>query len=728
MGFDNRIRAFPLYLLLLAGMAGNVRSSPLSAQFQGLGRKLAASNTERNRSELAAFAERAGGAEKGLALLALGMAEYASKDYSAAAGAFARAMGHAGPLDDYAAYYRARSLALAEEFEASLEPLRSFIAAYPDSRFRKPAGRLIVESLIRLRRFDEARAALSGELLLEPEGKGYLTARIEHIEGNLLQAVPLYRAVYYNFPTGDAAEASEKQLDEIRRILGARYPQAPAKQRLRRADLLYAAREYAKASAEYARAVWAGLSGAARERALVRKAAADYHRRQASAAYNALVKLKASDPELDAERRYYIAAAARRRGAISRFLAAVDELGKKHPASPWYEEALFAAGNHYLLRNEPGKYREYYGRLVRAFPQGKHAAAAHWKIAWRACLDDDPRRRQLLEEHVDRYPAAATVAGAMYWLGRIAERKGEAGYARGLYDLIDRRYPHYYYAVMARRRIAGMGNVPPARTPQRESRLAEIAKRLPAVRRLAAGPSAATELLIERGALLYAAGIDDLAAQELFTADYRTRDAHLVGLEIGRQSTEQGDHFRAMRAMKRYGYGYLRFPLEAVDRKFWEYLFPLGWEKPLRARAARHKLDPYLVAALIRQESEFNPSARSRAGALGLMQIMPATGGQLFRRLGIPNYSSRKLTQPDISLRLGTFHLKNVLDAFEWNLEYALAGYNAGERRIDQWLPFGKFDEPGEFAETIPFSETRGYVQSVMRNRDVYRRLYGAEP
>ena len=77
-------------------------------------------------------------------------------------------------------------------------------------------------------------------------------------------------------------------------------------------------------------------------------------------------------------------------------------------------------------------------------------------------------------------------------------------------------------------------------------------------------------------------------------------------------------------------------------------------------------------------------------------------------------------------MRLGTFHLKNVLDSFQGNLEYALAGYNAGERRIDDWRPFGKFDDPGEFAETIPFSETRGYVQSVIRNRDMYRRLYDA--
>ncbi len=713
-------------MLLAAAAVGGRANPPPSARLRQLSGALAAANTEQNRLALGAFAARADESEKGLALLALGMAEHRGKDYDAAARTLALALGRAAPLDDYAAYYRARSLALAEEFEVALAPLRSFIAAYADSRLRKSAGRLLAESLIRLGRFAEARAALAGSLPIEPAAKGYLAARVEHIEGNMLQAVKLYRAVYYGLPTSDEAQAAEEQLDGIRRSLGSRYPPAPAKQRLGRADLLYAAGEYARASAEYGRAVRAGLSGSAGERALLRKAAADYHRRRAAGAYVALAGLRTSAPELDAERLYYLGAAARRQGATARFLDATAELGAKYPASPWREEALFATGNHYLLRNDVQKYREYYGRSARLFAQGKHAAAAHWKIVWRACLDDDPRRSRLLREHIERYPASATVAGALYWLGRNAQREGQAGYARGLYELIVERYANYYYALLARRRIAGMGDIPARRTPEQESLRAAFGRHLPAVRRLAAEPSAATELLLERGRLLHALGLDASATQELLTADHLTPDAHFIGLELGRQNSARGDHFRAMRAMKRYAYGYLRLPLSAVEREFWEYLYPLGWEKQLRAQAARHKLDPYLIAALIRQESEFNPSARSVAGALGLMQIMPATGRSLFKRLDMADYAGRKLTRPDISLRLGAFHLKRVLDTFQGNIEYALAGYNAGEHRLDDWLRFGNFDDPGEFVETIPFSETRGYVQAVMRNRDMYRRLYAA--
>ncbi len=712
--------------LVAAYAAGQNVANQLSLELTELTQQLAASNALENRNRLIEFAAQAGGSEQGLALLAVGLAEYDAKSYAEAAKVLGRAEGHAGVLNDYAAYYRARSLVLAEDFESALQPLRNFIADRPESRFVPASRRLTAESLIRLDRLEEAGELLKGGFSLEPAVHRFLSARIEQLQNNSLEAVALYRDVYYNHPTSDQAEAAEKQLGDLRRSLGSRYPKATADQRLRRADLLYTANEYAKSASEYGLAIAAGLGSKEKQRAQVRKAAADYHRRWTNTAYSALVKMQIGDPALDAERLYYICATARRKRLITWFLATAEELGSKYPRSPWYEEALFAVGNYYLLDNNPAKYREFYGRAAKLFPNGKHAAAAHWKVAWRAYLDDDPRRRQLLEEHLDLYPESGSASSAIYWLGRIAEQDGQPGQAQSLYSAIIQRYPHYYYATMARRRLEDMGISPTISGRGEIAYLTRLTNRLPSARRTSAGPSVETQLLIERGLLLHAIGLKDLASKELLTADYQARDAHLVGLELSRLSHEAGDHFRAIRLMKRYGYGYLRFPLDAVDRKFWEYLYPLGWEQSLRSRATKHGLDPYLVAALIRQESEFNPSARSRSGALGLMQVMPKTGEWLFGRLGIPNYSNRKLTQPDISLRLGTFHLKNVIARFKGNLEFALAGYNAGEHRVDTWRPLGNFDEPGEFVETIPFSETRGYVQAVIRNQDMYRRLYDA--
>ena len=177
--------------------------------------------------------------------------------------------------------------------------------------------------------------------------------------------------------------------------------------------------------------------------------------------------------------------------------------------------------------------------------------------------------------------------------------------------------------------------------------------------------------------------------------------------------------------MKLYWFGYLSMQFESMPREFWKRLFPMPYGKYLRARSKPHKLDPYLIAALIRQESEFNPGAISSAGARGLMQIMPATGKRIAKRLGIRGFRSRHLYRPDTSLRLGTFHFRKVHDQFDYRIAYTLAAYNAGEHRVEEWMTWENFTDLEEFAETIPFTETRGYVQSVFRNAQIYRTLYG---
>jgi soluble lytic murein transglycosylase len=141
--------------------------------------------------------------------------------------------------------------------------------------------------------------------------------------------------------------------------------------------------------------------------------------------------------------------------------------------------------------------------------------------------------------------------------------------------------------------------------------------------------------------------------------------------------------------------------------------------------ARQNSLDPYVVAGLIRQESEFNPKAVSRAKAYGLTQVLPSTGRQLARQEGIRHFSASMLFQPPVNLRLGTMYLKRLLDQWDGKWEPTLASYNAGKSRVDRWITWNGYEDPAEFVETIPFTETREYVQAVLRNAAFYRRLYG---
>jgi soluble lytic murein transglycosylase len=147
----------------------------------------------------------------------------------------------------------------------------------------------------------------------------------------------------------------------------------------------------------------------------------------------------------------------------------------------------------------------------------------------------------------------------------------------------------------------------------------------------------------------------------------------------------------------------------------------------LQKNSIQQQLDPDLVASLIRQESEFNPTAISRANAMGLMQLLPNVGKGLAREMNIRNFSSDDLLQPATNLQLGTRYFKRIVDHYDGQIEYALAAYNAGENRVEEWRKSGDFRDKEEFVESIPFTETREYVQAILRNAEFYKLLYGSK-
>ena len=179
----------------------------------------------------------------------------------------------------------------------------------------------------------------------------------------------------------------------------------------------------------------------------------------------------------------------------------------------------------------------------------------------------------------------------------------------------------------------------------------------------ATAANAATAQRIERGRLLTAAGLPDVAESELrFGAKTETEQPQLLALEMAGSADSS---FRALRIMKSFSGDYLSLPLENASIKFWQMLFPLPYKDEVFENARAHGLDPFYVAGLIRQESEFNPSAKSRANAYGLMQLLPSTGRMLGRKDGMRAVPSNLLFNPGVSIRLGTAYLRGQLDAWD---------------------------------------------------------------
>jgi soluble lytic murein transglycosylase len=146
--------------------------------------------------------------------------------------------------------------------------------------------------------------------------------------------------------------------------------------------------------------------------------------------------------------------------------------------------------------------------------------------------------------------------------------------------------------------------------------------------------------------------------------------------------------------------------------------YPLRYSNNVRVYASQDHLDPALLAAVIETESKFNPDARSDAGAIGLMQLTPATAKGIAQYTGGSRFRVSDLTNPDINMRYGAWYLGHLLERYHGNEKLALAAYNAGEANVDRW----ETDHSG-----IPFKETRDYVSKVERLRKIYRRAYASQ-
>ncbi len=227
------------------------------------------------------------------------------------------------------------------------------------------------------------------------------------------------------------------------------------------------------------------------------------------------------------------------------------------------------------------------------------------------------------------------------------------------------------------------------------------------------------EPLREAG-LLRRAGMNPAAADIAARLIERAEDSPGALLRLAEGMIAEGMHIEGIRVGARArSAGYPR------SARLVRATYPLPFRNIILEEAAKHEVDPFLVAALIRQESAFNTDAVSGAGAIGLMQVMPATGRELARRGGPDPFSATALRVADINIHLGSRYLARMLGRYDGQLPLVLAAYNAGPTRANRWSGLPEASDLLRFTERIPFFETRNYVKSVERNLRIYRWLYG---
>jgi soluble lytic murein transglycosylase len=487
---------------------------------------------------------------------------------------------------------------------------------------------------------------------------------------------------------------------------------------LQRAGRLLDVREYARARAEFQTAA-DQTSGLDHERALVRLGQADYLAGKTAAACSYWRGLEVDPLEAGAERLYDLEECNRHAGDEAAMMQAVDRLAREYPQSPWRLKAMAGAANRFLVTGRPDDFVPLYKAACETFPGDADVGLYHWRVTFQAYMHRKSEAGDLLREHLRNYGSHATAGTALYFLGRYYEQNGDLASARACYRKLAESYQNHYFAMLARERLARPEVAAAAGDSAVDRVLAEVKlAQAPPVATVASG---ATTARIERSRLLRTAGLGDLADGELRFGARNGGQAALLGMEMA--AAADSPH-QALHMMKAMASDYLNLNMDGAPRKFWELLFPLPYRAELELYAGQHGLDPFLVAGLIRQESEFDPQALSPAKAYGLTQVLPVTGRQYARKAGIAGFSTRLLFQPVTNLRIGTSVLRSMLDANGGRWEQTLAAYNAGPGRVALWSAWNDYREPAEFVESIPFNETREYVQAVLRNADIYRRLY----
>ena len=243
---------------------------------------------------------------------------------------------------------------------------------------------------------------------------------------------------------------------------------------------------------------------------------------------------------------------------------------------------------------------------------------------------------------------------ALYWRGRLYETQDhDPALAAANYRAIIRAYQHYFYAQMARARLAALGNTQPVAAPQLDR-----FQPLPQPQLVDTFPADSPHLAKAR--LLANAGLNEYIPQEIAADPDSSSWSALAEAQI---YASYGETFRAMRALKRALPQAATAPVKSIPLAYWRILFPEPWWDTIKAESAKNNLDPYLVASLIRQESEFNPSVVSYANAWGLMQLLPSVGKAMAREEGMSHFQTFQLLDPETNIRLGTRYLRQMMDA-----------------------------------------------------------------
>jgi len=567
-----------------------------------------------------------------------------------------------------------------------------------------------------------------------------LTAEVQ-----LEQAARAYQDVWIKTPGTDADLEAEKALAEMR-TWGVEIPEYTSDDLYERGKTLARMGQYEKAVDAFMRILSKDVAPSYRSDVLLRDGVAlfNMNRRADSAVIlEKMVHDYPEDPRVP-EALYWLGRCYSKLGDWERGIRAFQKLLDRFPQSDWAHDALFFTANIYREAGDIKKALLFYERLSREYPDSRFADSAIWWRAWSLYTAGDYwASEQTLQELINRYPRSFLVNQSRYWQGRAAEKMGDSSRAAAYFEEVLRKGPYTYYGYRAAEQ---KGRLEAAIADLKTASTISIN-----IDDVCAGPFSRDDpvnsLDIDEGPPEWTSETRQVLsgepsygkAQELMFLDMKKEaDQELWALQdavprkqgmsivLSKAFFDLGDYHHSLQLVLRNYERYLERPREGTPEDLWLLAYPQGYWESILSYARKYGQDPYYIAAIVREESQFSSGALSPTGARGLMQVMPTTGEWVAKRIKLAGFDRNKLFDADTGINVGTWYIGYLMKQFKGDPLLAAAAYNAGPDAVLAWLEkFGSNRDGDAFVEDIPYAETRGYVKKVLRNYGEYRRIYG---
>jgi len=648
---------------------------------------------------------------------------YSEEKYELALGRFSAAATPKSPLRAHAAYYAGVSELRLQRFEAA----RKRFAALKETRgFVGEAAALgEAEAAHALGEYGDAAKIyedILDEAAVDVPAIWLSLANAALADGDPKRAAAAYLHLYYEFPLSEHAAQAEGPLQTLPEVQPIAAANARYKLEMGRGERLFAGRRYADARTSFVRLKPHATSEDA-DLVSLRLAEIEYFQGRYSNARESLRPFLTSGAR-QAEARFFYLMSQRGLRNDETFEQLVRALERDFPESTWAEEALNNLGTFYIQRDKDDEADAVLREMYARFPKGRYAERAAWKAGWTSYRKGEmSEAARHFESASANFPRSDYRPGWLYWSGRARAAMGDAPGALARYQLTITDYHNTYYGRLAEGILRKQGSaLAPSRLvyAQGAAALAGEDDYFPP-----------TEATIRT---LLAAGLYEPAVKELEFARAKWGDSPGITATIAwankqRAASESGtNQFTLARGsitlMKRAYPQFMAAGGDQLPREILMTIFPLQYWDLIRKNAALHGLDPYLIAALMAQESTFVPDIKSHAGAYGLMQMMPPTGRQYARKLKL-RYSLRLLTTAETNIRMGTMYFADLIRQFG-GVHLALASYNAGETPVRRWMSENPGLPQDEFIDSISYPETQQYVKRLLGTAEDYRRLYAA--